>query len=79
MKTRIANWGNFPFEDADERNFRLVKELKEKVLSAESGIARGNGRCYGDASLAPVVFSTLHFNKILGFDAESGYSIVNPD
>jgi decaprenylphospho-beta-D-ribofuranose 2-oxidase len=72
MKTRIANWGNFPFEDADERNFSLVKELKEKVLAAESGIARGNGRCYGDASLAPVVFSTLHFNKILGFDQQQG-------
>jgi decaprenylphospho-beta-D-ribofuranose 2-oxidase len=72
MKTRIANWGNYPFEETDERNFSLLRELKEKLLTADHGIARGNGRCYGDASLAPVVFSTLHFNKILGFDPEQG-------
>jgi decaprenylphospho-beta-D-ribofuranose 2-oxidase len=72
MRTRIANWGNYPFEETDERNFSLLRELKEKLLTADHGIARGNGRCYGDASLAPVVFSTLHFNKILGFDPEQG-------
>jgi decaprenylphospho-beta-D-ribofuranose 2-oxidase len=72
MRTRIANWGNYPFEETDERNFSLLRELKEKLLTADQGIARGNGRCYGDASLAPVVFSTLHFNKILGFDPGQG-------
>jgi hypothetical protein len=72
MRTKIANWGNYPYEDADEKNFSLLRELREKLLSADQGIARGNGRCYGDASLAPVVFSTLHFNKILGFDATEG-------
>jgi FAD/FMN-containing dehydrogenase len=72
MRTKIANWGNYPYEDADEKNFSLLRELREKLLSSDQGIARGNGRCYGDASLAPVVFSTLHFNKILDFDAAEG-------
>lgn len=36
------------------------------------GIARGNGRCYGDASLADTVFSTLKFNHILDFNAFQG-------
>jgi FAD/FMN-containing dehydrogenase len=72
MRIKIANWGNYPFADADEKRFSLVRELREKVLTSGEGIARGNGRCYGDASLADVVFSTLGLNRILGFDAGEG-------
>lgn len=72
MRKKIANWGNYPYEDSDEKRFSLVRELQEKLLATDHGIARGNGRCYGDASLSPVVFSTLAFNKILGFDAGAG-------
>lgn len=72
MRKKIANWGNYPYADADEKGFSLIRELREKLLSTEEGIARGNGRCYGDASLSPVVFSTLAFNKILGFDTNEG-------
>ena len=35
-------------------------------------IARGNGRCYGDASLAETVISTRKFDKLLAFDASAG-------
>jgi decaprenylphospho-beta-D-ribofuranose 2-oxidase len=35
-------------------------------------IARGNGRCYGDASLGARMVSTLRFRRILSFDSEAG-------
>jgi FAD/FMN-containing dehydrogenase len=35
-------------------------------------ITRGNGRCYGDASLAPSIVTTTKFNRILFFDEQAG-------
>jgi FAD/FMN-containing dehydrogenase len=35
-------------------------------------IPRGNGRCYGDASLANKTISTLNYNRILSFDIANG-------
>lgn len=72
MKKKIANWGNYPAIAADEQSFTLVRELQQKLKQVPEGIARGMGRCYGDAALAPTVFSTLHHNHILGFDEAEG-------
>jgi FAD/FMN-containing dehydrogenase len=46
--------------------------LKEVLKSEGSFIPRGNGRCYGDASLAEVTVSTLKYDKILLFDTVNG-------
>ncbi|MGI8950691.1 MAG: FAD-binding oxidoreductase [Chitinophagaceae bacterium] len=72
MKKKIANWGNYPVIESDEVQFRSINDLKEIVISNISAIARGNGRCYGDASLSDVTISTLKFDKILFFDREQG-------
>jgi len=73
MKKSISNWGNYPVIQSNEQSFSLVSELEEKLSKSEEVIARGMGRCYGDASLAKNVFSTLKFNHLLGFDSSTGY------
>jgi FAD/FMN-containing dehydrogenase len=68
----LSNWNNYPrvkanimtpfFEDEVSRIF----ELKNPI------IARGNGRCYGDASLGGNVLNTLELKHILSFDQQRG-------
>ncbi|MEO8582307.1 MAG: FAD-binding oxidoreductase [Flavitalea sp.] len=72
MKTWIANWGNYPKMESDVRYFTFKEQLEELMKSPEPFIPRGNGRCYGDASLANTTVSTLHFNRILSFDVAQG-------
>lgn len=72
MKKRLANWGNYPTFQANEISFEHIRRAKELVLTTDEVIGRGNGRCYGDASLAENTISTLNFDKILEFDKVSG-------
>jgi decaprenylphospho-beta-D-ribofuranose 2-oxidase len=72
MKKRIANWGNYPVVNACEQSFVFSDQLRELILREQHFIPRGNGRCYGDASLADTVISTLKFDKILSFDKSEG-------
>lgn len=57
---------------SNELQFTSINELKKIVASSKIAIARGNGRCYGDASLADTTISTLKFDKVLSFDKEKG-------
>jgi FAD/FMN-containing dehydrogenase len=73
MKTKkIANWGNFPVIEAEERYFTFTDQLRKQVQSSRTLIARGNGRCYGDASLAAETICTVKFNNVLSFDRQNG-------
>ena len=72
MKKQIANWGNYPAMEADEESFVFDDQLDKLIRKDESFIARGNGRCYGDASLSERTISTLKYDKILSFDKQSG-------
>ncbi|WP_343674561.1 FAD-binding oxidoreductase [Chitinophaga sp.] len=72
MEKRLANWGNYPVISCDETTFTQVDQVEEIISSHSSIIARGNGRCYGDASLATNSVSTLKFDKVLQFDTETG-------
>lgn len=68
----VTNWGNFPKVDANVTESSNRSEILELVERSESLIARGNGRCYGDSSLAENIFSTLRLNKFLEFDRSAG-------
>ena len=70
MSQPIANWGNYPVVQATEVSFTVADQLPGVLTPA--CIARGNGRCYGDASLAETVISTRKFDKLLAFDASAG-------
>lgn len=72
MKKRIANWGNYPVMETDEKSFSFAEQLGATLSQSDEIIARGNGRCYGDASLAKNTISTLKFDKILSFDIVNG-------
>jgi FAD/FMN-containing dehydrogenase len=66
----MSNWNNYPVVSASEVSFSVAEHLPG-VLT-EACIARGNGRCYGDAALAARVIATRRFDKILAFDALTG-------
>ncbi len=72
MKQSIANWGNYPKMDSEVKRFNFDEQLGDLVSKTDHFIARGNGRCYGDASLANITLSTLNYNLILSFDTTNG-------
>lgn len=72
MKKQIANWGNYPVMESDERSFTCNDQLQQLVKEDGHFIARGNGRCYGDGSLGGKTISTLKFDKVLSFDVTKG-------
>lgn len=72
MVKQLSNWGNFPVLDCDESSFTQEEQLTQYVNSHDHIIARGNGRCYGDASLGEHSISTLRYDKVLQFDTENG-------
>lgn len=68
----VNNWGRYPVVNARMHTFRTISELQDFAGNTKSFIPRGSGLSYGDASLAPVILSTLKFNKILEFNREAG-------
>jgi decaprenylphospho-beta-D-ribofuranose 2-oxidase len=72
MKKQIANWGNYPVIESEEESFVFEEQLESLIEKEQPFIPRGNGRCYGDASLSGRSISTLKFDKILSFDTEKG-------
>ncbi|MEO1451664.1 MAG: FAD-binding oxidoreductase, partial [Bacteroidota bacterium] len=71
-KTFVHNWGNYPVIEADVHSPSFEQDIQAMVQSQETLLARGNGRCYGDAALNPTLFSTHKLNKLLAFDREKG-------
>ena len=72
MNKKIANWGNYPVAVCDEIDFSLEEQLLPLIQGSGPAIARGNGRCYGDASLSETTYSTLKYDKVLAFDTQNG-------
>jgi FAD/FMN-containing dehydrogenase len=58
--------------ESDVESFSFPDQLDRLLHAGNSFVPRGNGRCYGDASLAPHTISTLKFDKMLGFDPVAG-------
>ena len=69
---KVTNWGNYPIVEKEMRSDDSFSKIKEFVLSHNEVIARGNGRCYGDASLGEHIFSTKKLNKFISFDRLNG-------
>ena len=73
IETRtVANWANYPVTTAEVATPNNFAEARDYLLSRDQLLARGNGRCYGDAALSPHLLSTLAMNRLLDFDAENG-------
>lgn len=70
--TKLANWANFPVTNATLSTPETQEELQEYVVRQDQLIARGNGKCYGDAALGTQVVSMLNLHQLLHFDASNG-------
>ena len=69
---KVTNWGNYPIVEKEMRSEDSFQKIKEFVLTHNEVIARGNGRCYGDASLGEYIFLTKKLNKFISFDRLNG-------
>lgn len=69
---KVTNWGNFPVVEKEIKSEDSIRKIKEFVQNHNEIIARGNGRCYGDASLSEHIFSTKRLNKFISFDRLNG-------
>jgi decaprenylphospho-beta-D-ribofuranose 2-oxidase len=72
MKKKVTNWGLYPSVESEICSPSTYQEIIHLIGQNSSLIARGNGRCYGDASLASNIISTLDLNKIISFDQLTG-------
>lgn len=68
----VANWGNYPVTTAEIATPDTFAEARDYLLARDRLLARGNGRCYGDAALGPHLLSTLALHRLLDFDAGTG-------
>ena len=64
MRKEVANWGLYPTISANVFEPHSYNEVINLIKNNESIIARGNGKCYGDASLSKNIISTTSLNKI---------------
>lgn len=69
---KVTNWGNYPIVEKEMRSEDTLKSIKDFVINHNEVIARGNGRCYGDASLGDSIFSTKKLDKFISFDRLNG-------
>ena len=69
---KVTNWGNFPVVEKEIKSEDTLQKIKDFVQNNNEMIARGNGRCYGDASLSEHIFSTKRLNKFISFDRLNG-------
>lgn len=69
---KVTNWGNYPVIEAEIRAEESIDKIKDFVKNSHEIIARGNGRCYGDAALGKHIFSTKRLNKFISFDRING-------
>ncbi|MBF0334915.1 MAG: FAD-binding oxidoreductase, partial [Alphaproteobacteria bacterium] len=67
---KLAGWGNYPWVETVARSFRGDPAVLD---GANSLIARGNGRAYGDAAVSHhLTVSMLAHDRLLAFEPETG-------
>ena len=71
-KQKVTNWGNYPIVVKEVKTEDTIAKIKDYIINNNEIIARGNGRCYGDASLAEHIFSTKRLNKFISFNRIDG-------
>lgn len=69
---KISNWGNYPMVEVEVKSEDAISNIRNFLQNNNEIIARGNGRCYGDAALGKLIFSTKRLNKFIHFDRLNG-------
>ncbi len=68
----LTGWGRYPRIEATAASFETGEQLAREIRGEGELIAHGMGRAYGDSALNSRVVLSRRFNKILGFDPETG-------
>lgn len=70
---KLHGWGHFPVRECATWRPERRRDVIATVQSAQTVLARGMGRSYGDAALQPAgVLSTERLNHFLEFDTTQG-------
>ena len=72
FEKKVTNWGNYPVVEKEIKAEEDYDKIRDFLKNHNEVIARGNGRCYGDASLGEAIFSTKRLNKFISFDRING-------
>ncbi|MCS6981719.1 MAG: FAD-binding oxidoreductase [Flavobacteriales bacterium] len=72
VEEMISGWGLYPKIKARVYRPSSPQELEYLLHREGSLVARGLGRSYGDAAIAPTVVDTTALNKFLEFDTSLG-------
>ena len=73
---KLTGWGRYPVHDAVVSSPSDLTTLSLKIQAGHA-IARGNGRAYGDSAISSEnTIHMQHFNRMLGFNSESGQLIA---
>ena len=71
--TLVSGWGRFPVVDTDVLRPRSFQALGDAIAGSPGGIARGNGRAYGDAGIGlSQTIEMAAFDRVRSFDPQSG-------
>ncbi|TPQ31977.1 oxidoreductase [Bradyrhizobium guangdongense] len=69
----ISGWGRFPVVDTDVLRPRSFGAVGESIARTSGGVARGNGRAYGDAGIGQSqTIDMTAFDRVRSFDPETG-------
>ncbi len=69
---KLSGWGRYPVVEAEGEGFETRDELAALLKRPGRVIPFGRGRSYGDSALAGRVVFNRRFDKLLGFDPETG-------
>jgi FAD/FMN-containing dehydrogenase len=70
---QISGWGRFPVVDTDLVTPRSFAGVSDAMAVARPGVARGNGRAYGDAGIGlGQTVSMTAFDRVRSFDPDTG-------
>ncbi|MEO0750841.1 MAG: FAD-binding oxidoreductase [Pseudomonadota bacterium] len=69
---KLSGWGRYPAAECTVTAPRDEAEVATAIAKCP-GIARGNGRAYGDSALnTDNTISTRHLNRMIAFDTDTG-------
>ena len=70
---KLSGWGRYPVLDCRLESLQGREDMRGLLRRADTLIARGNGRSYGDAALNPdLTLSMLAMNRMQAFDTQTG-------
>ena len=73
---KLSGWGLYPKHDAQVSTPRSQDGLRARIAEG-GGIARGNGRAYGDSAISTTnTIHMRHFNRMISFDEKKGVLVA---